>query len=247
MEAQSEEYLRPRERLMRAVSAEELSDEDLLAVLLRTGSQNCPVEEMAGRLSIALRTVLDDPHAPCDWRSLSSMVEKYNLNHPARPIKGVGPVKLLELAAALELSHRRYHRVTVVDLARISLRSSPAAFDLFWRVVARHHEQENFFVLPMDAGFHPLCEPIAVTKGGVSAVTVHPREVFCEAIRWRAHAVIVAHNHPSGDATPSEQDVDLTRKLIEAAKIVHIPILDHLVITTGGFTSIRSLAVLSFA
>ena len=97
------------------------------------------------------------------------------------------------------------------------------------------------------AGFHPLCEPIAVAKGGVSAVAVHLREVFCEAIRGRAHAVIVAPNHPSGDATPSEQDGDLTRKLIEAAKIVRIPILDHLVIATGGFTSIRGLAVLSFA
>lgn len=82
----------------------------------------------------------------------------------------------------------------------------------------------NHEILPPDAGFHPLCEPIAVTKGGVSTVAVHPRELFREAIRRRAHAVIVAHDHPSGEAPPSEQDIDLTRKLIEAAKIVHIPI-----------------------
>lgn len=238
---------RPRERLMRAVSAEELSDEELLAVLLRTGSQNCAVEELAGRLATALQDVLDNPHAPCDWRSLAARVDEYNHRHPARPIRGVGPVKMLELAAAFELSRRRYRRATTVDFARISLRSSAAAFELFRRVVARHPEQENFFVLPMDSAFHPLCEPIAVTKGGVAAVAVHPREVFCEAIRWRAHAVVVAHNHPNGDPTPSEQDVDLTDKLLAAAKVVHIPVLDHLVLAGEDFKSIRALGVVSFA
>ena len=69
------EEMRPRERLMRAVSAEELSDEELLAVLLRTGSRNCAIEELAGRLATALQDVLDNPHAPCDWRSLAARVD----------------------------------------------------------------------------------------------------------------------------------------------------------------------------
>ena len=103
------------------------------------------------------------------------------------------------------------------------------------------------FVLPIDSDFHPICEPIAATKGGVASVAVHPREVFCEAIRWRAHAVIVAHNHPSGDPTPSERDMRLTQELLATAKVVRIHILDHLVIAGNRYASIRSKGELSFA
>ena len=92
-----------------------------------------------------------------------------------------------------------------------------------------------------------ICEPIAVTRGGVASVSVHPREVFCEAIRWRAHAVIVAHNHPCGDATPSEKDIVLTENLLEAARVLRIPFLDHLVLANDTFTSIKNLGRISLA
>ena len=133
------------------------------------------------------------------------------------------------------------------ELRQLSMRSSQAAFTVFKSVMARHPEQENFFVLPIDSDFRPICEPIAVTRGGVASVSVHPREVFCEAIRWRAHAVIVAHNHPCGDATPSEKDIVLTENLLEAARVLHIPLLDHLVLANDTFTSIKSLGRISFA
>lgn len=102
-------------------------------------------------------------------------------------------------------------------------------------------------MLPIDSEFHPMCEPIAVTRGGVASVSVHPREVFCEAVRWRAHAVIVAHNHPNGDPTPSEKDIVLTEKLLDAARMLHIPVLDHLVLAEDDFVSVKSLGRISFA
>ena len=90
-----------------------------------------------------------------------------------------------------------------------------------------------------------------VHKGSAGDVRVYPRDVFCEAIRWRAAAVIVAHNHPSGDPTPSEDDIVLTKELIEIGRLHKIPVIDHLVLSRRGsedgtFVSIRNLAVLSF-
>ena len=117
------------------------------------------------------------------------------------------------------------------------MRSSAAAVKMFLKVIAKAPEQENFFVLPIDSDFHPICEPIAVTKGGVASVAVHPREVFCEAIRWRAHAVIVAHNHPSGDPYPSNEDRNITKKLVEAGNTLGIPVLDHIIIDKDNYYS----------
>ena len=95
------------------------------------------------------------------------------------------------------------------------------------------------------------CLQILVHKGLVGDVRVYPRDVFCEAIRWRAAAVVVAHNHPSGDPTPSEDDIALTKELIEIGRLHKIPVIDHLVLAkrgadAGTFVSIRNLAVLSF-
>ncbi|MCQ2391640.1 MAG: DNA repair protein RadC [Kiritimatiellae bacterium] len=241
------EEMRPRERLKREASADALSDEELLAVLLGHGVRGCDVLELAHRLRVALGAVWDNPEASIDWRSMVRYVDDYNQMHVDRPIRGFGNAKLLELAAAFALTRRMQRYWCENEWRSMNLRSSAAAAQVFERTVARRPEQETFFVLPMDSGFHPLCEPIAVTKGGVATVSVHPREVFCEAIRWRAHAVIVAHNHPSGDPTPSEQDIDLTDKLLAASKVVRIPVLDHLVLAGKDFISIRTLGLVSFA
>jgi DNA repair protein RadC len=112
--------------------------------------------------------------------------------------------------------------------------------------------QESFSVLPLDAKLHPLTEPIVVFRGTMDATTVHPREVFQEAIRWGAYAIMVAHNHPSGDPTPSAQDVELTRKLVEVSRIMAIPLLDHIILGAvdsadgKGFISMRENGAVVF-
>ena len=100
-------------------------------------------------------------------------------------------------------------------------------------------EQENLFVLPLDAKRHPLCEPICATRGTLDKSPVHSREVFKDAIRWGAHAVIVAHNHPSGEPEPSRDDVVVTKRLVEASAVIGIALLDHIVIGSGSHVSLR--------
>ena len=100
--------------------------------------------------------------------------------------------------------------------------------------------------------FHALCEPIDVSQGSVSRAPVHPRDVFCEAVRYRAFAIIVAHNHPSGGPEPSKEDIEATERLIETGRLLGIRLVDHLVLGSPGsaggrgFVSIRNLAVLGF-
>ena len=237
----------PREHMQSAPSVDALSDVELLAVVLGKGVRGCGVVELATRLAAALEDVWSNPEAAIDWRSMAEYVRRYNERNPSTPIVGLGEVRILEIAAAFALARRLQGRWKMSELRQLSMRSTPAAFTVFRNVMARHPEQENFFVLPIDSDFHPICEPIAVTRGGVASVSVHPREVFCEAIRWRAHAVIVAHNHPCGDATPSEKDIVLTENLLEAARVLHIPLLDHLVLANDTFTSIKNLGRISFA
>ena len=118
---------------------------------------------------------------------------------------------------------------------------------LFARIVGAEPEKEHFFVLPIDAKLHPICAPIEISQGTITQTPVHPREVYCEATRYRARAIVVAHNHPGGDPEPSEEDLSVTKRLAEAGRILGIKLLDHIVLGDAsscdgsGFASIRTL------
>lgn len=236
----------PREQLERAPCAEDVPADALLAVLLRSGVRGCDVLELSRRL---LKAFGGDIGAMvhCDWRTLQEKIAEYNRAHLECLIAGVGKVKILELAAAFELA-RRGLKHAAPDWQKLTLTAETAtgAYALFAPLVVGD-EQENFLVLPVDARHHPMCDPIRITRGTQDRTPVHPREVFREAIRWGAHAVIVAHNHPVGDPTPSEDDLQLTRRLVEVARLLAIPLLDHLILGAPGsgpcgqgFVSIRS-------
>ena len=144
----------------------------------------------------------------------------------------------------------------VVELGARSLRLSPDelrqrvvrkasdAHEIFRMMLAPDEMQENFWVLPLDTKFHPLCEPILICRGTRDGESVHIREVFREAIRWNARGIMVAHNHPTGDPTPSDDDLVLTRRLIEVSKVVGVDLLDHLILgdqqSHPPFASLRS-------
>ncbi len=106
----------------------------------------------------------------------------------------------------------------------------------------------NTFALYLDTQGHLLCEPILVFRGVLNATPLHPREIFRQAIRLGAASVIVAHTHPSGDATPSEEDIAETKRLIEAGQVVGIPLDDHVVIGCGTkhSVSIRGMGTVKF-
>lgn len=223
--------LRPRERLLRTGNPAELTDEDLLAILLRTGFPGCDVWELAHRLLCAFHSLHELVRA--DVRTISARIEDYNRRRPDRPILRVGPVRLMPLQAAFELA-RRANRILEDDLRSVNVRSAAAAYRVFAGVVAAAPERETFFVLPVDSDYHPLCEPIAVSAGTADRTIVRPRDAFREAIRWNAFAILAAHNHPCGDPTPSDEDVEITGRLVEIGRLHDIPLLDHLVLGSPG-------------
>lgn len=207
----------PRERLL-AHGAAVLSDAELLAVLLRTGRTGEHVLDLARGIVAQFRE-----------EGLAAI-----LRMPAAEfarIPGIGGAKAATVLAALELGRRAY----------AGTRGMPhlnEAADVMTLLSARCHAErrEHFFVLPLSAK-NELLMLADVSTGTLTNALVHPREVFEPAIRCGAAHVIVAHNHPSGDPTPSAEDHRLTRSLYEAGKLLGIPVTDHVVVARDGFFS----------
>ncbi|MBQ9430560.1 MAG: DNA repair protein RadC [Kiritimatiellae bacterium] len=230
----------PREQMERAASPHDLKDEAVLAILLKTGAPGCDVLELARRLIRAFGCIQDLVDA--DWRTLLTKIAEYNKNNSNEPIKGIGKVKALELAAAFELGYRRL-RIKPSDLKSMRVRNAEEAYQVFKFIAQEGDAIENFWVLPLNVQRRPLCEPIRIARGTANSSGVMPRDVFREAIRWNAHCIVVAHNHPNGDPAPSDGDIETTRSLMLLSKELGIPLIDHLVIATTGYVSIRESLV----
>lgn len=232
----------PREQFKRTDDPREVPDETLVAILLRTGTHGCDVKELARRLIGAFGSL--KALVSSDWRAILARVKEYNKANPRMRIAGFGEVKCLELAAAFELGRRR-QRLSPGDLRERRIDDADDAYALFRTCLTVDDEQENVFVLALDADRKPICEPFLVSRGTTNATFMHPREVFKQALRWGAHSIYVAHNHPSGNPNPGAQDFARTRELAKAAKIVDIKLRDHLVLGIpesndgSGFVSIR--------
>jgi len=226
------DHRRPRELALEA-GIPNVPDEVLVAILLRAGIRGQSVIDLA-------RQVLD--------RHQGSLARLAAASHEElRAIKGIGAVKARELGAALELGRRATgERANPLPLVR-----EPAhVLDLLKTETARL-DQEVFWVLLLDQKYRLRRAPEAVTKGILDASFAHPREVFREAIRMAAAAIIVAHNHPSGDPTPSAEDVRATRQLVETGKIVGIQLLDHIVVRgkrphPAPYVSLREAGLVEF-
>lgn len=226
-----------------------MTSERLLAILLKTGAPGCDVLELSRRLIAAFGGTGHLVRADLD--TLKSQIERYNKAHPDRRILGIGEAKRMELAAAFELVRREYAQKDD-DERKQDVRNVEDRYRVFRRVLTPDDRQENFCVLVLDNKLHPLCDPRIISRGTIDGTSVHPREVFQEAIRWGAYAIMVAHNHPSGDPQPSERDVVLTKKLLEVSNVMAIPLLDHLVLgavdSAGGrgYISMRESGVVDF-
>ena len=220
---------RPRERLD-AVGAEALTAAELVALLLGTGDGT--------RSALGLAEDLLARHAdredPTGLRGLASASAA-----ELRAVPGLGPAKAGRLLAARELG-RRLTAQAVPPPTRI------ASVAGAWRLLAPGLEgldRERFVVVPLDRK-HAVLAVEVVAIGTLDATIVHPREIFKPAIRRSAAAILVAHNHPSGDPTPSAEDVALTRRLREAGEVLGIEVLDHLVIGRGRYASLRESTAL---
>ena len=208
--------VKPRERLEKAGSILELSDEELLGLLIRIGRRGKNAVEVGKELKDAFGSVRNMVYA--DWRQIAG-----------KGVLGIGEVKSMELAAAFELG-RRGAKLSAEDYQK----PVENAHDVFEhiRALGVSDMQEHFFALYLDPKKRLLCPPKVLTTGLVNASLLHARELFREAIQWGATSLYVAHNHPIGDATPSEEDIAMTKSLLEASKVLGIPLRDHVVIGT---------------
>ena len=206
---------RPREKLQHK-GAEALSDLELLAILLGSGTRTQDVFSLADRILKAL----DETSAKPDLDKLLA-------------IAGIGPAKATLIAAALEFSRRRIRP----EGFKISF---PADVLFLIRYIA-DRKQEHFLCISLN-GAHEVIATRTISVGLVNRTQVHPREVFADPIMDRASSIIVAHNHPSGDVTPSPEDIQVTKTLKEAGKLLDIEVLDHLILGEDGkWTSLKKL------
>ncbi|MCG7410202.1 DNA repair protein RadC [Paenibacillus sp. ACRRX] len=209
---------RPRERMMKA-GAEALSHAELLAILLRTGTKNESAVLVAQRVMNRIG-------------SLSRLADLSLIE--LTQIRGIGTAKALELQACLELG-RRMARSRMLETA--SIRRPQDAAELVMESM-RHLKREHFVCIYLNTKNRVLAQE-TISVGTLDASLVHPREVFRSAIRHGAAALICIHNHPSGDPTPSREDIEITRRLIEAGELVGIEVLDHLIIGDNQYVSLK--------
>ncbi len=214
---------RPRERLLQR-GAEALSDAELVAIFLRTGTR--------GRNAVELARVLIREFG--DLRGLLTADYKRFVAVP-----GLGPAKFVQLNAALEISRR----FLAQRLQRERALPDPQATKTYFQTWLRDRPRETFACLFLDNQHRPIaCE--AMFDGTINSATVYPREIVRRCLEQQAAAVIFAHNHPSGVAEPSAADRDLTRRLKDALALVDIRVLDHLVVGDGDTTSFAERGLL---
>jgi DNA repair protein RadC len=209
---------RPRERLLRG-GPERLSSPELLALLLQTGTPAARVSDLAGRLL-------------ANFGSLEAL----SLARPVELVRegGIGPAKACAVLAAFELGRR----VQLAPPARRAAIRAPADVAALVGGQMRHLDREHFRAALLNTR-HEVLDLVTIAVGGLDSAPIHPREVFKEAIRRSAAAIILIHNHPSGNPEPSGDDLRITTRLVEAGRVVGIEVLDHLIIGDGRFVSLR--------
>jgi DNA repair protein RadC len=209
---------RPRERMLQA-GAGALSNAELLAILVRTGTYAESAVHLSQRILAecgGLRNLVD--------------MSKDQLTQ----IKGIGDAKALQIQAGIELG-RRLARCKLDET--VTIRTPEDVANLLMEEL-RYLQKEHFVCLFLNTKNHVIGQE-TLSMGSLNASIVHPREVFKAAIKRSSASIVCVHNHPSGDPTPSPEDVQMTNRLIEAGSIIGIEVLDHIIIGDQRFVSLK--------
>lgn len=209
---------RPRERLLH-YGPENLAASELIAIILRTGSADQTVTSLADELLVTFKDLRGIAKASC--------AEIAN-------IKGIGPAKAVQLKAAFELGRR----ILTGNPVQAPMISKPQDIFNLMKASFQDLDREHFKVIHLNTKNHVL--KIETTAIGIlSSSPVHPREVFKEAIKMNSAGIILTHNHPSGDPTPSQDDLLLTSRLREAGDILGIQVIDHIIFGDNRYVSLK--------
>lgn len=201
----------PRERLLQ-YGVENISDTDLLSIILRTGTKDLSVKDLSAMILNR-----------CGGINNLSTIGIRELSN----IKGVGVVKAITLLAAIELGKRINSKEVVLHMKLNNVGLVHEAFKKYFVDV----KQEKFLAIYLDTK-KCLISYKVLSIGTVDRTIIHPREVFNEAIKVSASSIIVMHNHPSNQLHPSKEDIEVTNRLVECGKMMNIPVIDH-IITNG--------------
>jgi DNA repair protein RadC len=218
---------RPRERL-REKGPDSLSHGELVAILIRTGVKGANAVDIGKQLVQRYGSL--NTLARSSWEQLAKEA-------------GIGPDKAVTLVAAFSLARRLVKEVH----GESPLLDTPEAVANFLREDIRSRTSEVFQVLLLNTRRRLMGEPVKISDGTLDTILVHPREVFRSAILANAAAIVLVHNHPSGDPSPSEADIKVTRDLIRAGQLLKIEVLDHVILgrrtqeREKDFVSLREL------
>lgn len=212
---------RPREKLIKH-GVHSLSNAELIGIIIQTGCQDATAVELGQRV---LRAFDNDLSA-----FFGMSIEELERNER---LKGIGPAKACQIKAAIELGRRV--NTHPPEQPKIG---SPGDVAALLTDELRYLKQEHFMVLLLD-NKNKVIKTETISIGTINASLVHPREVFVKAIRQHAAAVILAHNHPSGDPRPSAEDRAITKRLLESGEMLGIPVLDHVVIGGADYVSFK--------
>lgn len=210
---------RPRERLLNH-GVEVLSLAELLAILLSTGTTGKSVVELSHELLARFQSLEGLLEA-----SIPELME----------VKGIGKAKAIQLKAAFGIALKRS---PVSSKQKITAKE---AYELIKEELSREKKEVLKVILKDVKGYLISCE--TVSMGTLSEVLVHPREIFYPAVRNKASSMIIAHNHPSGDPTPSQSDLDLTRHLLRSSRVMGIGLDDHLIVGASKFVSLKQMGI----
>lgn len=217
---------RPYEKVMEC-GAESLSDAELLAVILRTGTKDASARDLAEEI-----LKLGNPSG------LPGLLHHSLAEY--KEIRGIGNVKAIQLTCIGELSKRiwKSKKTDGMFVCR-----SPEAIAAYFMQEMRHMEREHLKVLVLNTK-NVLLKAVDVSIGTVNASLSTPREIFIEALKSRGTGIILLHNHPSGDPTPSKEDCLFTRRAEEAGKLMGVPLLDHIIIGDNSYVSLKERGIL---
>lgn len=207
--------------------AKVLSDAELLAVIIRTGTKG----EKSIELSSKVLTLSSNNQGILGLNHLSY--------HDLLKIKGIGKVKAIQILCIVELSRR---------IAKASARNnlsftSPVTIADYYMEDLRHEEQEHLILMMLNTKSKLLCDKV-LTKGTVNASLISPREIFIESLRNDAVFIILVHNHPSGDPLPSKEDIAVTMRIKEAGTLIGVLLLDHIIIGDNRYISMKERGIL---